>query len=75
MRVRFLLLAPKQKGYMDKKVTLEIIESNGNFCLSLNDYRIAGIKPYGGGMVVKKFLVSIKELKEALKDIVNIDEV
>ncbi len=43
------------------KVTIEIIDGVGGLSLYINDYRVAGSKPYGGGRTVKKW--DIDELK------------
>jgi hypothetical protein len=35
----------------------------------LNDYRIAGPKPWGGGRVIKTFKVTLKDLIEAIPEL------
>lgn len=57
-----------------KKIELSIIKSeDGKFCVSLNDYRIAGPKPaLTRNNVVQTFLVSIDDIARALDDMAKV---
>ena len=44
---------------------LEIVEGPEGLCVTLNDYRIAGPKPWGGGKVIKSFTVANDDLERA----------
>jgi hypothetical protein len=48
---------------------LELVEWEGKpHCLYLNEYRIAGGKPWGGGITIKSWTISRAELLRAIKD-------
>lgn len=49
-----------------KEIIIEVIEANGQQCLAIDDYRVAGGKPWGGGRVVKKWKAQSKDILEAL---------
>lgn len=53
---------------IEKTNKLQIIECNNGYTILLNDYRIAGDKPWGGGTVVKTYKVSEKDIVEALEN-------
>jgi hypothetical protein len=70
--------AKKSGGSMDSKnrpragyVFIETVSGPEGLCLCIGDdnggYRLAGPKPWGGGTVVKRFSVNIKELEKQLK--------
>jgi hypothetical protein len=51
-----------------KEHTLKIVEWQGRIrCAYLDDFRIAGGKPWGGGKVVKTFTVTNADLLTALR--------
>lgn len=50
-------------------VKLEIIQGPEGKCVSLNDYRIAGPKPWGGGRIVQSWDVEIDDIERALAPI------
>jgi hypothetical protein len=45
----------------------EIKGCEGN-CITMNDYRVAGPKPWGGGIVVKNWVASVDDVIRALRD-------
>jgi hypothetical protein len=51
----------------EETVTLEIVHGVEGDCISLNDYRVCGPKPWGGGTVTKKWAVKKGSLVRALK--------
>lgn len=54
---------------MDKPLKLDIVEWEGKIrCVYLNDCRIAGLKPWGGGTIIRSFNVSRNDLKNSLAD-------
>ena len=50
-----------------KEVTVEILQSNGQLSVYINDYRVAGSKPRGGGNVIASFKTQKKDIDTALK--------
>lgn len=50
----------------DEKVTIEIVNGCGGQSVYINDYRVAGIEPYGGGTVDKSWTVSVNKILEAI---------
>lgn len=55
----------------DEKVTIEIINSRVGKSVYINDYRVAGLKPYGGGTVERTWIANKEDILKAL----NIKEV
>lgn len=52
----------------DTVFQLDIVEWEGKIhCVYLNDFRIAGGKPWGGGETVKSFQVKESDLERARK--------
>ncbi|MBC5648490.1 hypothetical protein [Christensenella tenuis] len=51
---------------MDKTVTVEIISGVEGYCVTINDYRIAGAKLWGGGQVVHSFKTTQSQIDRAL---------
>ena len=53
---------------MTEDKTIELVLSNGpaGKCVYLNDFRIAGPKPWGGGTTIAEWKVSIKDLEAIL---------
>lgn len=50
--------------------TIKIVKGCEGYSIYLNDYRIAGSKPWGGGDVVRTIKISDYELKR-IKEIIN----
>lgn len=50
----------------DKTYKLAIVEANGAVSVYLNDYRIAGGKPFGGGQVLHNFNCRMKDIYAAI---------
>jgi len=57
----------KEKATKSKTALLCIIHGQEGDCITINDYRIAGPKPWGGGKVIKSWQVDIEFIKEALR--------
>lgn len=53
---------------VDQQDTVEIVSGVEGPCLVVNDRRVAGPKPWGGGMVVQTFKVKRSDLLAALKE-------
>ena len=53
----------------EERYPIEIIQGVEGFCIGLNNYRIAGPKPWGGGTVVKRWDVSLADLGRAIPSI------
>lgn len=47
-------------------VTIEIVNGVGGNAVYINDYRVAGVEPYGGGTVEKIWTIDKKRVLEAL---------
>jgi len=50
-----------------RKIEIAIIKGVEGYCISLNNYRICGPKPWGGGQVIKSWYLDLSEIKKALK--------
>ncbi len=48
------------------KINLELVSGVEGNSIYLNDYRICGSKPWGGGSVIKKWTTSIRDIERAL---------
>ncbi len=48
-------------------ILVEVVEGVGGRSLYVNDNRVAGPKPFGGGRKIHIFRVKIEDLKEALQ--------
>ena len=67
MRIRGTETSPMSTTKKNEEFELVICEWQGKIhCIYLNDYRIAGGKPWGGGKTLKTFKVKRKDLDEAL---------
>ena len=52
---------------MDKeKFEIAIIEGVEGNCILLNNFRVVGPKPWGGGRVIEKWQVSLEDIEQAL---------
>ena len=50
-----------------KEFELCICKGIEGYCIYLNDFRIAGNKPWGGGKNIKTWQISLKDIEQALK--------
>lgn len=46
---------------------IAIVNGVAGNSISLNEYRIAGPKPWGGGTVEKKWIINSRDIAEALR--------
>ena len=53
---------------MPKQVKIEVIEVVSGKSLYINDFRVSGPKPWGGGVVIESFTIDKTELKKALSN-------
>lgn len=53
---------------MDNKAIIERIGGCEGDCLALNDMRIAGNKPWGGGTVKQSWNTTIEDILRAISD-------
>jgi hypothetical protein len=52
---------------MDKeKITIEVVNGCEGKSIYINDYRVAGSKPWGGGTVEKSWTTTKEEILKAL---------
>jgi len=51
---------------MESKIKIELVSGVEGNSIYLNDTRICGSKPWGGGSVIKKWTTSIWEIERAL---------
>jgi len=56
-----------ERSNADEKIRIEIIAGVEGDCLSINDYRVCGPKPWGGGIVKKQWRVRRGDLLEYLR--------
>lgn len=54
---------------MTKMVTIDLVEGVEGYSIYLNDYRICGNKPWGGGRTVKSWKVPEIEVKNQLSKV------
>lgn len=57
----------------EERYPIEIIQGVEGFCIGLNNYRIAGPKPWGGGTVVKQWHISAADLRRAIPELFGPD--
>ena len=50
----------------DDKITIEIINGSEGQCVVINNYRVAGPKPWGGGFVEKSWTASKQDILTAI---------
>jgi hypothetical protein len=50
----------------DEKITIDVVTGVEGPSVYINDHRVAGSKPWGGGKIVYKFDTTWSELKRAL---------
>ena len=50
----------------DREVTVEIVRGQYGDALYVEGHRVAGVKPIGGGKIVREWKVSLSELWAAL---------
>ena len=48
------------------KAMVNIISGVEGQCLSINNYRVAGPKPWGGGKIIKEWKVETKDIIHAI---------
>ena len=60
---------------MDREIEVSLIKGVEGNSISLNNYRICGSKPWGGGQVLKTWTTSIKDIQSALEGIAIVKEV
>ena len=53
----------------EKEITIEVIRGVEGNCLSINNYRFVGSKPWGGGTVIKQWKTSRKDFIHSLNQI------
>lgn len=51
------------------RVKISVIDGVEGLCLGINERRVAGPKPWGGGHVIKEWDVEIAEIIHALTDV------
>lgn len=51
---------------MTQEITIELVNGVEGNSIYLNDTRICGPKPWGGGSVIKQWTTSVRELENAL---------
>ena len=49
-------------------VEIELVQGVEGLTLYLNDYRIAGAKPWGGGICKNAWKVDVSDILEAIKE-------
>lgn len=55
---------------MSMTYKLTIVEWEGSVrCVYLNDYRIAGSKPWGGGKTLREWTITLDDLRNAIPEL------
>jgi hypothetical protein len=49
------------------RVRVDIVKGVEGLAIYINDFRIVGPKPWGGGKIVHTFVADVKDIKEAIK--------
>lgn len=64
-------VSEQAKDERARNIRLVVCGGDGNplHCVYLNDYRIAGGKPWGGGTTTKEWLLSFADIKKAVPDL------
>jgi hypothetical protein len=52
----------------NKHICIDEVKGCEGNCITMNDYRVAGPKPWGGGIVVKNWVASVDDVIRALRD-------
>ena len=52
----------------NKTVCIDEVKGCEGNCITMNDYRVAGPKPWGGGIVVKNWAADVDNIIRALRD-------
>lgn len=60
--------ASKAKTAKKKVVKVNVVSGPRDFALYINGYRVAGGKPWGGGVIVQEWTVNLADLEKALKE-------
>ncbi|RPH41483.1 MAG: hypothetical protein EHM87_19560 [Burkholderiales bacterium] len=66
----------KKKSLVDIEKIIEICIVRGceGSAIVINDYRVAGPKPWGGGTIEKRWQCSLKDILEAIPELKIIEE-
>jgi hypothetical protein len=48
------------------KIEIRVVKGVEGCCLIINDYRVAGPKPWGGGKTIYIWVAELKHLRKAL---------
>lgn len=52
---------------LNERIDVEIVTLNGQIrCVYVNDFRLAGGKPWGGGQAIKNWRIPVRDLLRAL---------
>jgi hypothetical protein len=59
------------RDWMDKDMFMVLSAWNGDkaHCVYLNDHRIAGGKPWGGGATTKRWRLTVRDLARAIPEL------
>ena len=52
----------------NKHICIDEVKGCEGNCITMNDYRVAGPKPWGGGIVVKNWVADVDDVIMALRD-------
>ena len=55
-------------GMANKHICIDEIRGCEGNCITINDYRVAGPKPWGSGIVVKNWVADVDNVIRALRD-------
>lgn len=55
-------------GMANKHICIDEVRGCEGNCITINDYRVAGPKPWGSGIVVKNWVADVDNVIRALRD-------
>ena len=56
----------KEENKKGTKVIIEVISGCEGNCLAINNFRVAGPKPWGGGTVIQTFKAEMSDILKAI---------
>ena len=59
---------PPPTGKPIMKIRIDCVRGEAGDALYINEYRVAGVKPWGGGRVLMSWMVDKKEIMTALEE-------
>ena len=58
----------------NNKIKIEVIRGVEGNCLVINNYRVVGPKAWGGGSIIKTWMISREDLMQAFDSAINMPD-